>query len=476
MICETLRQRWIGDFWEHAAVVRALASHPLAPRHPQLAVDAPHAFFSPHALALGLAARATGLAPTTVLGVAGMLHLALLVFALRRFVRWRFDSPHADFYALLFTLVLWGYPPWFFSGFLHLKSLGHYLGIPSTFATGLMLLTWSLALEAARSPSRRLRLFLLALLWLLILTHPPTALCAGLGLAAFAAEGPPGQARRNLAWAMGIGAGAFLLALAWPYYSLLGVIREGAAFHESNQSMYDNVLRNTAPALLGAPLLFLRLKARRLDGLVLLFLGLLAVYLYGALSGAWTWGRVLPVMVMVLHLVLADFASRAEEAVRQRGWKSPLEHRAGLAALVALVVVCGSRFAPEIIQPFQRTPGYLAEYEPLTRHIGEDDVVVADLVTSWYLPAYCGKVVATLHPLAFVPDWRRRVEDLDRFFQPRAGERFRREVIARYGARFLLVDREEVPLSAAAERELRNLGEVIYEKHPLVLIKLQASP
>ena len=40
----TRNAQWNGDFWEHRAVVRELSTHPFSPQHPQLLVDAPHAF------------------------------------------------------------------------------------------------------------------------------------------------------------------------------------------------------------------------------------------------------------------------------------------------------------------------------------------------------------------------------------------------------------------------------------------------
>ena len=67
-----LQHPWFGDFWEHAAVVRELATHPLSPRHPLLSSDAPHAFFSPYALAVAGASRALGSDPVTTLAAAGI--------------------------------------------------------------------------------------------------------------------------------------------------------------------------------------------------------------------------------------------------------------------------------------------------------------------------------------------------------------------------------------------------------------------
>jgi hypothetical protein len=61
MVLQTINGQWGGDSWEHAAVVRELASHPLHPVHPILLLDAPHSFYSPYALGIALISWTTGL-------------------------------------------------------------------------------------------------------------------------------------------------------------------------------------------------------------------------------------------------------------------------------------------------------------------------------------------------------------------------------------------------------------------------------
>src|SRR5262245_53334793 len=132
---------WVSDFWEHAAVVRELAVRPFSPRHPILAVDATHAFFSPYHLPIALAARPTAASPISALAIAGLVNIVLLVLALRRFlVRLLPEGAAATPYALVFILLLWGRDAWWWSGFLHIDFLPFVVPYPSTFAAAGMFL------------------------------------------------------------------------------------------------------------------------------------------------------------------------------------------------------------------------------------------------------------------------------------------------------------------------------------------------
>ena len=43
MIISISKQYWVGDFWEHSAVVNEFAYNPTNPQHSLLSSDAPHA-------------------------------------------------------------------------------------------------------------------------------------------------------------------------------------------------------------------------------------------------------------------------------------------------------------------------------------------------------------------------------------------------------------------------------------------------
>ena len=137
---------WLGDFWEHAAVVRELIARPFAPGHPILASDVPHAFYSPYSLVVALAARLAGGRPIGALECAAVVNWLLLLVSLRWLVG-ALRPGNADrvaFYCLLFVVLLWGRSPWTWSGFLHGATLAFVLPYPSTAAAAGLFAAWAL--------------------------------------------------------------------------------------------------------------------------------------------------------------------------------------------------------------------------------------------------------------------------------------------------------------------------------------------
>jgi hypothetical protein len=62
MVFQAINGQWGGDFGEHAAVGRELATRPLHPVPPILLLDAPQSFHCPYALGITIISRTTGLA------------------------------------------------------------------------------------------------------------------------------------------------------------------------------------------------------------------------------------------------------------------------------------------------------------------------------------------------------------------------------------------------------------------------------
>src|SRR4051794_26483212 len=81
LVAQTLNEQWSGDVFEHLAVVRELARRPFSPLHPLLPVDAPHPFFSPYTVALGLFSKVTGISALSTLKIAGIVNAPLLLAA-----------------------------------------------------------------------------------------------------------------------------------------------------------------------------------------------------------------------------------------------------------------------------------------------------------------------------------------------------------------------------------------------------------
>ena len=469
MLFHSFRGAWVSDFWEHAAVVRELATHPLSPRHPLLSSDAPHAFFSPYALALAGASRVLGSDPVTALAAAGIANLILLLLSLRWFVGaiFRGDRGVISFYFLLFLLVLWGREPWFWSGFLHFGTLGHVLPYPSTFAAALMF--GGLAAYARHLQTGRARwvLPLFPLLWVCFLTHPTTALGSVVGLIAVFIGLAGRPTARGVSVLLALCALPLLATSAWPYFDFPSLLLDptlGHEFHDKSRLLYTDVFGRIFPALAGVPIVALRLRDDRRDVLAWLVLGLLAVYALGALAGSWGAGRVLGQLVMFLQLAIALWVAQLEARL-------PRPRFAALLAALAAVALWSGNVAWGWRQATQSV-GRAHRYQFLSEYVGQYDVVLTDLGTAWLVPTFGGKIVASPHPLYWIDDHEKRRRAVSRFFRAGTPLRARRRIIARYDAKFVLLDSRRVELTRSATEDLFQLGTLVYEGDGMQLIAL----
>lgn len=469
MLFHTFRGAWISDFWEHAAVVRELATHPLSPRHPLLASDAPHAFYSPYALALAGVSRALGSDPVTVLAGAGIANLILLLLGLRWFVGVVFqgDRDAISFYFLLFLLVLWGREPWLWSGFLHLGALGHVLPYPSTLAAALMF--GGLAAYARHLQTGRARWVapLFPLLWICFLAHPTTALGMVVGLIAVFIGFARRPSARDVSLLLALCALPLLATGAWPYFDFLELLLQpalGHEFHDKSRLLYGDVFGRILPALAGVPILALRLRDDRRDTLAWLVLGLLAVYALGALTGSWGAGRVLGQLVLFLQLAIAVWVARLETRLSRRRF-------AALLGVLAIAVLWGGNVTWGWRQATERV-GRAHRFHFLSEYVGQYDVVLTDLSTGLLVSTFGGKVVASPHPLYWIDDHDKRRRAVSRFFRgsTRLGARLR--IIERYGAKFVLLDSRRIALTRCVTGDFTRLGDLVYEGDGMQLIAL----
>ena len=442
----TRNAQWNGDFWEHSAVVRELATHPLSPLHPQLHLDAPHAFFSPYHLIVGLFARWTSLSPIDALGIAGLANLALFIVGLYLFTATLTGNRAVPVHVLLFTLLLWGKSPLGYSGFFHIGMLSYALPYASTFAMGLAFFgLWAFMRYQDENRKSSLCLVVIALTFV-ILSHPLTFLFMVTSLAALAL-GRTGARISHVFIAGIIVLFAFVVAGIWPLYPFYDLVRSGtSAFHEGNTVIYTNVLLRTAPALLGLPFLIRRFLSSRTDPLAIMFAGTAAFYIYGGITQNWSYGRMIAPLFLVLHIALADGLLSLSAALETSG-PQHLRRFAHYAPAVFAVLVC-IVFSPRIQRVAERSlPGVQPAHAPymfLEGNVGQYDVMLSDMETSFIVPVLAGKVVSVTHGLAFVPDVEQRTLSVERFFRPDTSAVDRQKVISEYDVSVILFDKEQV--------------------------------
>ncbi|MFJ4961495.1 hypothetical protein ACIP6P_03405 [Streptomyces sp. NPDC088729] len=203
-----------------AAVIERLRADLLHPTFPMTDLPAmASAHYSPYALVQGLAARATGVSGRTVVAVAASVNLLLLLTGIGRLTR--LLTPNR----------------WVPVGILAVPALIHWAdparwSAPGTFAVAVTLHLWAWTGRAAGrapasasgGPPRRTPRWtevagIGALLGLVLLVHPPTAIGAVLGAVALIAVRQRTRIRPTLRrWAL-TAACALAVAALWPYYN-----------------------------------------------------------------------------------------------------------------------------------------------------------------------------------------------------------------------------------------------------------------
>jgi len=465
---------WHGDFWEHAAVTRELATHFFRPVHPQLLLDAPHHFYSPFALAVAAFSMVAQLSPVSALSVVAFVNLALLLLALAAFssVCAPANPAAARFYLLLFHLIFWGPGAWQYSGCFNLASLGEVLPYPSTFATAIALFGIWIFVRSQRTGGRYWYIAVWSLAFIIVLVHPVAFIFLAFGLLAFSLRGH--RPTVLIAQVSVILLSTVVVAAFWPYYPFIDLIfRQSEIFHGSNRPMYQGILHGAGLALLALPLIALRLKADWRDPLCLMFLGLLAVYAYGGLSAQWSYGRVIPGMMLVAHMVLARAAADWEMKSRMSSFRlNVLLLLVFLFALSTCFLVYFNAFGLRSMlmkRWFPTQKETYAQYRFLSRFTGQYDVVLADMETSWPVPAFGGKIVAAWHPLTFVPDHYKRHEDVDAFFAADASNSERQRILRAYRVNYVLI-RKKNPDWQKLVNSLKDFGTTVHEDDAFVLI------
>jgi hypothetical protein len=105
----------------------------------------------------------------------------------------------------------------------------------------------------------------------------------------------------------------------------------------------------------------------------------------------------------------------------------------------------------------------------LLRTVRPNDVVLAQPLTGWQVPAFTGRLVATLHPLAFVSDLAQRRDSVSTFFDPATPADVRDKILRRYCVSFVLVD-------TSAQRGFKPPGQVRASDDRFLLMSVGTPP
>lgn len=454
LLAVVVRLPWAGDLGIHAATVERLRHDLLDPGDPLVAADADSPYYSPWTLLLGCVAKVTGLGVFVVLRVGAVVSLAVLAGGV-----WAFTGTFLQRAAgrgrraavaglvLLCLVLLWGTTLFNWSGYPGLNSLALCVAYPSTFALGASFWLWAL-LRRATSWAHFLGA---GVLWaVILLSHQFTGVVASLGALAMVLGARPWPDLAHwLRLAGGLATGLLLIAL-WPYYSFFALFGAGENLEAIHRALYrDLPARLWLVALVGGAALVLRWRRDRRDPLVLFCLAGLAVFAAGGLTGHWSWGRVLPAVLIPAQVAAAlEVLGAHRRAVRLGlGW-------AVTAALLlgawtqsgTLGYVLPRSVLPSPVAAKYREPW--GGYHWITPWVAYGDVVLAKTFPARQIPAYGPYTVAPGYPDFFLDDEQAREKAVRTYFAagtPRSG---RLGVLRRYGVEWVVAYRSDGGLRA----------------------------
>ncbi|MCD0448781.1 hypothetical protein LO762_06165 [Actinocorallia sp. API 0066] len=444
---------WAGDTRIHLATLHALIADPWSPADPLVGLAEGSPYYSPYAYLLALTAKAGGFAPITVLRVAGVLNVALWLWALARFTRRLGGGARTTVLAVVFCLLLWGLHPQAWSGFTGLYSLSWTMAYPSLFATALMLLAWDVFLDIRSGrPGYGAPALLALVMAVLVLVHPFTTVGTALGLVAFALADPRATLRRPVLAPAALAAVG--LALLWPFSDVTDLMAATPGMAEIHWTLVDDLwadhgLAHYGLALAGLPALVAR-RNRPLGRELLVLFGLVCAVLAAAFAaGSWGFARTLPVAVLPLHLSLAAWCG--ERARPRLAWAA-----VGVACAVGLYGNLGGLTRPlwrpveaaTLAEWKQRDPA--TGYAHLLAEIRPGDVVAAQT-------DFAARAVNARGGLSLVPGWpypwvdaAAREADNAALFAVGTRAADRSAIAARHGVRCVLADLTSPALAPGA--------------------------
>jgi hypothetical protein len=481
MCLHTRNGQWHGDFWEHSAVVRELATHILHPKHPQLLLDAPHAFYSPYAVMVALLARTLHLDAVTALSIMGLVNLGLFFLGFWLFV-FALVPRHRSataFYALLLTLFCWGSHPWVWSGFFHISAMGYVLPYPSTFAAALTLIVLGVNRLRVETSRQILLVPIFLIATTVLLSHPTTFLFLAVGLISQSCCAAKVFVPSQIVLIGSLLILAFLFAAFWPYFPLLGLFSDVSTSMRDSDSrvMYQHVMSSIWPSLIGVPLIIAGMRSNWRRPVVLMLVILSGIYLFGAISGKYSCGRLISYIVLLFHVAIAEHLSMLESRVGEMHTSIRLQRLILPASVMVLTLLLSLKpLISTLGRSFFEQPPTYKSYLFLSRFTGQYDVVMSDIESSWIVPTFGGKVVAASNPVAFVPDIDVRSGDLNRFFKRDALLSERQQIIQKYGANYLLIKKSENVGWQDLQQSFMLQGKVVFESDSFVLISLKRDP
>jgi hypothetical protein len=439
---------WVDDFWEHSADIRAFMANPFKPGHPQFLSDDPHVFLNPFTFLVAMFGLAVGTDPIISLALFSIFNCCLLFTGLYLFIS-ILDNKNKDsicFFTILLILFLSGNNPWQFSGFFNYQIFLSVLPLPSTFVMGISLIGLYLNKLRMQADEHYLFLVLLIISTISILSHPLTAIFLFSGMLAQA------LVEKKISSVISFSIffiATFIVASLWPYFSIFNLMTSGGnTYHALNINLYTNIFEKIWPSLILLPFIASIFYERKNRSLLYTFVILIVIYIYGYVAHKYAYGRTISFILILIDIAVAQLLVKYEFIFYEKKHNLYLVFQ---TLFIAAIVSINFHWMHDAVQRtltiansirigrtvFNQTT--YADYTFLSQYTKQNDLIMADLNSSWIIPAFSGKVVATMLPDPMVKDGESRTIDIVNFYDPNSSELIRCDIIRKYNPNFLFL-------------------------------------
>ncbi len=305
-----------------------------------------------------------------------------------------------------------------------------------------------------------------------ILTHPTTFVVTFLGIISISLHYYKSIGFKAIATGTFLLLGAILIAFLWPYFSILDLIKNNnPEFNAESYTFYENISLIWPTLILSPfalPVFISRLKQNRFDALVFMLCLTVLVYFIGYISAQFGVGRIISFIAIFVQIALAAQLASLETTKKiGKSWSAfpVILYVVGIIAFNPLNKAVLSR-AYFGIQGLRYN--YI-DYEILGRNVKQYDVILSDLRTSWMIPTFGGKIIASQHPAHWIDDHAKRKLDLERFFSKEIKPSEKISIIDDYKVDYIFINRKVIKET----QTYYNFGKLVYESKNFILIKTQ---
>jgi hypothetical protein len=491
-VCAPQRDNVLGaDAWEHHRTVLTLERHLgqsesgtfLHPGNPTFASDIPSVRYSPYTIFWAVVCRVTHITPYTALSIAAVINTALMLVGLWLLLD-SFGEAAAATSVLIVMVSLWEGPPGWANSYA-LADLPWLQVNPSAIAFAFVLISWALFRRISTGRSGAIAWIGIVLLTTIaMLDHGMTAAFGIMGMFVMGAMGPGESRVKMLAGAFGVAVAVAVLCTPWPWFSFWGAVRWKGDQHYwfsvpfLRMELKEWIVPAVICSLLAAPFWRNALVRVSFVGGVLA----MVVAASSVVTKSPTFAR-FPLPGLIYFHMMVGIMAHQWGIFDLRTWRDRVrgafalpEQAYGPMLQIGLTVALACFLLPQVkmvvSKPWLFRP-YIAralhrpdrqerlprELPGLLKGVGENDVVLSDLMTSWLVPSTNGKIVSALHYELFVPDQRERWAEVTKFFSKDPSVD-RTGIIGKYNVRWIVlnqnvprIDGHEMDEGTAAENE-----------------------